>query len=203
MPLLVVTFSFFLLFFFLQIFCVCVPRWRVFFSRHQALFSFLFWAISIGLILFFYAYVAYSQYVVWKNSDSPFRFLVPPHGSVFYVLGYYFFRYLLYYCVSFIVSIFLFFGMRFANKRFGGRFFEDEEILIAPILVFFLGYPSFRYAWLFFLGILLSLYFVLHLFFLFYKRVNGTRIPLYFLWAPSAVLALLGMFFLFPGRVLF
>lgn len=152
-------------------------------------------AISLCLfgffsILFYYLYLVYAQYALWKNAGPPASFLIPPHNSATYVFLYHGVRFLLYYGISLIVaSVFFVFLTRY-NKRHGNRFFEYDELYFASLSIFLLGYGTFYYPWILYLcaiagiGIFASF---------FHKkiRIGEERLSFYFFWIPLAIVGIL------------
>jgi len=69
------------------------------------------------------------------------------------------------------------------NKKAKGRFFEEEEILIAFLSAFLSGFPGFL---LFVFGIVV-VYFIVHLInAIIRKSATGNVVPLYHFWLPVA-----------------
>lgn len=76
--------------------------------------------------------------------------------------------------------------MRALNKKFGERFFEEEEPYLAALSIFLTGHPG----WLVYLVVLITMYFLLHTTYYLLQRKTA-RLPLYRLWAPIAFFVIL------------
>lgn len=83
------------------------------------------------------------------------------------------------YVVSFIAAILFLLVSYYFNKKYEGRFFEQEERYLAATGIFLVGYP----LWLFYIVIVLVLSTFASA--LFVKK--GERLPLYHFWIPVAL----------------
>ncbi len=156
------------------------------------------WAtiISAVVVLGRYAHLTFSQYKVWIESEFT-KHLLPPYQDISYLLGVHGTRFLLYFIISGAAAVLLAFLMNIANKKYEGRFFEEEEKYIAGTAVFLLGNPEWRYAWLFYLCAVTAIYTSAHLLSMAYWKMKKSseggppRIPLYFFWVPTAIAAII------------
>lgn len=137
-------------------------------------------ALAIGLTL---AFTASLQYDAWRT-DPVGQFLLPPHQRWTYFALYVTRRIFAPWAIAGAVGLFLAAAAARLNRRFDGRFFEDEEPFLFGLAVFLVGYPAF----LFYLALMLSLG---TLFALVFRLVGKARAPLYYLWIPVAVFAIL------------
>lgn len=144
--------------------------------------------LSIFLIGIYYSWNLYS---VWL-SDPVTAALLPPATPIdyffFYVLMWYFAPYVL----SLLTAFVFFLVCQIGNKKSEERFFEKEELWIAATTIFLCKYPG----WLVYLACLIAVYLFIHLFsrlksFFGKKELTDTRLSLYHLWLPVAILSLL------------
>lgn len=93
------------------------------------------------------------------------------------------------YLVSFFAGVIFAVLLYVLNRFFRGRFFEDEEPLLAGLCVFLVGYP----ALLVYLMGVLTLYLLIHFLSLRVSRfaLHASRISLYPLWLPLAIFVIL------------
>jgi hypothetical protein len=139
-------------------------------------------------------YWSYLQYSVWKSGGLT-QFLLPPHQSIGYFLSYVFVRivgpWLFSLCVAFLLKK----GMEFLNRRFEERFFEAREPWIVCLAVFLTGYPGF-FFYLAFIALLAVLLVII------YTVASRGRAPLYYLWLPGAILAIILKMYFIPQPIL-
>ena len=120
---------------------------------------------------------------------DPFaRLFLPPHQSLkYFVIAVAWARIFAPYVTSFLVSlIFLFVSERY-NRKFGGKFFERDETYIGSLSIFLVGHPQ----WIFYLVSLIVLYVLVQLYVRFVNRKPEERVPLYYLWVPTAIFVIL------------
>lgn len=124
------------------------------------------WAliISAAAVFLYWLYLTYAQYIAWRDGGPPLSYFVPPYKSPLYVIGYHFIRFGLYYLLSFTASVAFLVWTKRANRRFGYRFFENEEPYLGALAIFLLGFPEWRFAWLYYLILFFSVYLFIHLF---------------------------------------
>lgn len=147
--------------------------------------------VSILSVIFWYLYLTGLQYITWVEAGPPSSFFLPPYEDITYLFQYHLIRFLMYYCISFIVALlFIVYGRRY-NKKFGSKFFEDEELYIGGTAIFLLGNPSWAYLWIFYLLAI----FLVGLCGTFYTnkvlKKTEERFPFYYLWMPLAIVAII------------
>lgn len=159
-------------------------RWQI---------DFLFWAktgffANLAAAAVYYGYLVYNQYFVWFISGPPTIYLLPPYESIGYVFYYHLARFGLRYGVSAFAALIFLAAAIWHNRRRGGRFFEKEEPYLGASGIFLAGTPGELY---YFVG-LLVLYLLIHLGFrLFGHSEKESRLPLYWLWLPPAILVII------------
>jgi len=104
-------------------------------------------------------------------------------GGISWFLGYVRFHYWNTYLVSFIVGLLLIFFAQYAHKKRGRVFFEDEELYVASLGIFLVGYPGI----LVYIPAMLLLPAIASALFL----KKGERMPLYYFWMPVAFVLVL------------
>ena len=139
---------------------------------------------SVGVIFAILFYWSASQYFLWLNSDSPARFLLPPHQDIGYFFYYVFFRFWATYLISLIIAILFFIAAKFLNKKYQERFFYEEEPYLLAASIFLVGHPG----WIFYLLFLLIAALILSL--VIGHRLSR-RVSLYYLWIPVAILSII------------
>lgn len=137
-------------------------------------------ACVIFLLLLF---DAYQQFSLWQH--DPFsQYLLPPHQSVTYFLGYVGIRFFSPFFIALLGAILIPGVAEILNRRYGERFFEEEEFSYMQLGIFLTGYPGFLFYIVFvlLLGIILSA---------FYSLRGKGRAPFYYLWLPCALFAII------------
>lgn len=143
-----------------------------------------FGAIVLGAIGFFY--LTYLQYAAWRDGGSLTQYLVPPHQSIWYVVGYVIGHQVHPYILSLGIS-FVFLGAAILlNEYFGQRFFEDEEPYFGALAIFLLGNP----LWMYYLAVIIVVAALITIYHLLITKENR-RFSLYFLWWPAAIIVFL------------
>lgn len=160
-----------------------------FFRKREAakFFRFVF-LISVVLVLAYFVYLIFAQYILWRDSGPPSSFFVPPYQSPLYVINYHFIRFGIYYLISFAAAFAFLFGTKYLNKKFDERFFEKEEPYLGALSIFLLGNPILNHAWIWYIA---SVLFIALLFTTYYKLLakENRRFSLRFLWLPLAIIA--------------
>ena len=166
------------------------------FKKNLWQFSRILFFCVIGAVLIYYIYLTYAQYVLWRDSEGFTKYLAPPYKSITYILGYHFMRFALYYAISLFIALIFLFAAKHYNKKFQNRFFEPEELYLGALAIFLLGNREWNYAWILYL-ILLFVFsaFGSAIFCNWLKKME--RFPLYWLWLPVAILAIIVMKLLF------
>ncbi len=161
-----------------------------FFSEHRKKIGIFFLFAGIACVACFYFISVFLQYHAWKNGAPPASFLVPPYRGIGYVYSYVFFRFLLYYVVSGIVAGIFFIILRYINRMRGGIFFESDELFYASLAVFLLGFQEWNYLWIWY-GI--AIFLITFVASLLNPRIRKgeDRFPMYFLWLPLAIIAII------------
>ena len=91
------------------------------------------------------------------------------------------------YLVSLIVAfLFMFVAVRY-NRKYNDRFFEKEEIQIGGLSLLLIGHPG----WIFYLIALIGLYLLLHTTHYLLHTNREFRLPIYYLWVPTAIFVIL------------
>lgn len=162
-----------------------------FFRKREAakFFRFVF-LVSVVLVLAYFVYLVFAQYILWRDSGPPSSFFVPPYRSPLYVINYHFIRFGIYYLISFAAAFAFLFGTKYLNKKFDERFFEKEEPYLGALSIFLLGHPQLGYAWIYYLGAILATSVILS-FVRGHFTKRSERFSLRFLWLPIAVLVML------------
>ena len=139
--------------------------------------------ILVVIFLTFPSYSSYMQYVSWATGPLSKLFL-PPHTNISYFLGYVGTRFFVPWLVALLAAIILPNIANYYNRKYGERFFETEEIQIFALCIFLTGYPGFLFylVLLMFLGTLFSIG---------YTIMHKGRLPLYYLWVPIAICAII------------
>lgn len=130
-------------------------------------------------------FLSIELYRFWQG-DHLGRYLLPPYARYDYFLLYVFFRFFLPYLISLSISGLFVWIMNSANRKFGGRFFEKEELGMAFLAIFLAGHPG----WIIYFIFLCLSYLLWHL----CSRIKGAkniRLPLYYLWIPVGILVIL------------
>ncbi|MEK7547142.1 MAG: hypothetical protein AAB536_03130 [Patescibacteria group bacterium] len=150
------------------------------FLKKYVKFYFLFGAIIMFSLA---AHSTFLQYKLWKASALSV-FLLPPYRDWSYFISYTGPRFFYPLLIAFFAAVVLKYVSEFLNRRFGERFFKPEESWFLAFGVFFTGYPGlFLYIPLILVaGILLSF---------FYFLLKKGRAPLFYLWLPVAIFAIL------------
>ena len=139
----------------------------------------IFW---IPLVAIFSTSIVFSvmQYQAWQQHEL-MRLALEGEGGLSYFFSFVFFNHFALYLLALGFAGILALLMFFANKRVGERLFEREEIWIAFLAGFLVGFPGF----LFFLAGILVAYLFTHFINAFLRKtVKSGVIPLYYFWLP-------------------
>ncbi len=131
------------------------------------------------------AYLTWAQYKLWSH-QSLSKYLLPPETSIFYFIGYSLWRFWAANFVALIFSALFFIIAKKLNKKFGERFFENEEILLGSLIILACGYPIFI---IYFILLLASFLFANTLITSIKKETY--RVSLYYFWIPAALIAII------------
>ena len=153
--------------------------------KNTKIFRAFFW-FSLIFPFLYYIYLTIAQYFMWKTEGGLGKFLLPPYVGASYVIGYHFIRFYLYYLISAAVGTLFLLAAVYLNKKFGRRFFEDEEPYLGAGAISLVGYPGF----FFYLIALFSGQLVLTAGRYLLTR-KSERVPFYYLWLPAGVFVIL------------
>lgn len=154
----------------------------------------LLYALSIVAVFGSALYLSWSQYRAWASSDIG-KFFLPPYQSAWYYVSYVGSRYLAPSLIALVSAFAVSRACFILNRRFGERFFEEEEIPVLAFAVFVTGYPGF----LFYIPLMLAAAILLAVA---YHLLLRGRAPLYYLWLPIAISAIIVKTNLIPPHVL-
>ncbi|MFH1246607.1 MAG: hypothetical protein V1489_02415 [Candidatus Liptonbacteria bacterium] len=147
-------------------------------------------AIGASLIVVAIAILCWRQYQLW-SIDPVGKFLLPPYRSMGYFWYYVGSRFALPWITSAACGFLVYWAAKILNKKFGEHFFEEEEPFFFGLAVFGCGYPALLiYVIIMALGSL----FLSLLYFLLKKG----RAPLYYLWFPMGIFAILVAYYVLP-----
>ena len=183
-------------------------KWGVakYFSDNKSFSSFLriAWIISVLAIFGTLVYWAVLQYRLWAGNDLT-KTLLPPYQSFGYFYSYVGKRFFAPWLIALLFAIVVSRVSKLLNKKYGERFFENEEIELISFGIFLTGYPGFfiYLILILVLGVLFSTFFTLLNFFLeklgrASSLLSKGRLPLYYFWIPTAILAIIIKLWLFP-----
>lgn len=136
--------------------------------------------LGIFAILSYWTFV---QYRAWAEHPIS-KHLLPPETPISYFIFYVGSRLVFPAMIALAAGMILWYVMRATNRRFGGRFFEDEEPILAATAALLVGYPGF----LLYIPLVLAAGVVISLA---YHLSGRARAPLYFLWLPLALIVIL------------
>jgi len=141
---------------------------------------------SLFLIFILLFYQSFKQYQFWSQNEIS-KHLLPPYQSINYFIFYVATRFFVPYLISLVVAILFFFAAQFLNKKYEERFFYPEEYYLGALAIFLMGHPG----WLFYLIFLIFIYLLIHLYSLLITHYSLQRVPLYYLWIPTAIFVIL------------
>lgn len=150
--------------------------------------------LSIIVIFGLSFYFAFAQYQNWQEGSLT-QFFLPPHQGISYFLVDVGKKIFSPWLIAIIAAIVVPRIAERLNKKYRGRFFHDEEIGLMRIAVFLTGYPGFLLYLVFILiaELLLTTYYLLF--------TKGPA-PLYYLWLPMAIFAIIVKTWLIPRSML-
>lgn len=141
------------------------------------------WFAGIAGIFGSAFWASYAVYRDWSGSSLGVFFL-PPYRSIDYFVDYAGQRILLPWVVALLAAVVAMKIAELGNYWCRGRFFEEEELWLVGIGVFLTGYPGF----LFYLPLVLIAGLSMTLVSLLRR---GGRTPLYYVWLPLALFAII------------
>ncbi|MBI4119784.1 MAG: hypothetical protein HY456_02995 [Parcubacteria group bacterium] len=154
-------------------------------NKIRTVFKTLFF-LAVVIVFAVQAYWAREQFLAWHNAAPPLNYLVPPYRGIGYFLSYGYTHFFMKYLLSFAASLALLFSSKFLNRKFQYRFFEEEEPYIAASALFLSGHPG----WLLTIIFVLALSVLLSTFYFLFSS-KKERVPLYYLWLPASIFAIL------------
>lgn len=162
---------------------VLVPSLSKIFVRNAKFFA-------LGVIAFMSLLLlglSYLQYRTWLGHPLS-KFFLPPYQSWDYFLTYVGSKFFAPYAISLVLAIIFFAALGVANKKFGERFFEREEIALIAISIFLVGHPG----WIFYMVLAIATYLGLQIFYTIKYR-GLPRVSMYYLWVPLALFVIIVM----------
>ncbi len=136
--------------------------------------------ISLASILAYLSYYTYLQYQAFKSGF--FRFTLGTQSGLLWFISYVQLHFWNQYFVALVGALLVVLVSEYFNKRRGEIFFEREEMYLAALGIFLVGYPGF------FFYIILVLLASAVASAIFLKK--GERLPLYYFWIPTAIAVL-------------
>lgn len=160
----------------------------------NVIFRYRHWLLpSLSIIIFsLLFYFTREQFISWHAGEFT-KVFVPPFNSqgINYFLSFVFFRMWVEFIFSLVCAcIFLLVATRL-NRRFGERFFYEDELHFGAAGIFLVGYPGLVYYLFLFFG----MYVVLQVVALIYFH-ESRRISPYFLWLSLALVLIVLQFWL-------
>ena len=156
-------------------------RGRYFLSRYIK----LIFIVTVITVFILSGYFTFKQYETWAN-DPLAQFLLPPYQSLNYFISYSLIQFFAPYLISLVVALLFLKVTLSLNRKSGEIFFEEEEPYLAATSIFLVGHPG----WLIYVVALIAVYLLLHTtYYLLQKK--SERLPLYYLWAPTAFFVIL------------
>lgn len=152
------------------------------------------WRFSIAGIFSIPVYWSYLQYEIWRQNELG-KFFLPPYqkiGYFIYYVGSHFFAAAI---LALFAAIIITRIAKILNQKHNEQFFEPEELPLMSLGIFLTGYPGFLlYLVIVFLGALL--------FSILYSLFSRGRAPLFCLWLPTAILAIIIKVYIIPDSIL-
>lgn len=155
-------------------------------------FTVVFWML-VALMFGSAAYAAELQYLAWAQGGVG-AFLLPPHQGIGYFWFYVGERFFAPWLIALLAAILVSAAAEGINKKYHERFFGAEEYALTKIGFFLTGYPGFFFY-------LILVLFAELLFSSFSTLFRGERAPLYFLWLPLAILAMIIVHYAVPAII--
>jgi len=154
---------------------------QIFWRRNSAkIVKPIFWSAA-AIVLAYIVYVSYLQYQAFQG--GPLSATLGTISGLKWFFGYARLHFWNQYLVSFIAALGIFALAKYINKKRGEIFMEREEIYLGGLGTFLVGYPGF----FFYIILVLALSVLTSA--LFVRK--GERLPLYYFWMPTAIVALL------------
>lgn len=149
--------------------------------------------VSICAVFGILFYSSYVQYATWAEGGTA-RYLLPPYQGWDYFLFYVGSRLWAPWITAFLASLVVPRAARAMNRRYGERFFYEEEFGLMRLGTFLTGWPGFLLyiPLVLFLGVVLSAL---------YGFLGKGRAPLLYVWMPCAISVILIVQFVIPRDV--
>lgn len=157
--------------------CEATPR--------RGIYEFIFWGSVVWIFILLF-YQSFLQHKAWSQNELS-RYLLPPYRPIFYFIFYVGTRFFAPYIVSFSAAFLFSRIARAYNRRYGEKFFYPEEIYWGAVSLFLVGHPG----WLFYIIALIIVYLIIQLLYNLVLSKRGERVPLYYLWLPTAIFAII------------
>jgi hypothetical protein len=138
---------------------------------------------SIAAVFLSDLYSTFLQYEIWKGNPVS-SFLLPPHESWIYFASYAIPRFFSPLLISVAAAIVFKSTAEYLNRRFDERFLEKGEEWLLASGILLSGYPGF----IVYIPLMLVSALILSVF---YSVLGKGRAPLFYLWLPVAVFAIL------------
>ncbi len=130
-------------------------------------------------------YQTRAQFLLWQG-DTISQYLIPPYRGMSYFALYAFTHFWEAFVVSGIVGLICFWVAWVVNRRFGGRFFEDEELYYIALGIFLTGHPG----WILYVFIVFIMYVIYSACAtVIFHRME--RVSFYYFWLPCAAATIL------------
>jgi len=136
-------------------------------------------------VVLYWTYISVLQYQAFEG--GPLGYTLHTTDGIRWFFGYVRLHYWNTHLISFIAAILLILIAEYFHKKKGKIFFEDEELYIAALGIFLVGYPGI----LFYIPLMLLLPAIAAAIFL----KKGERMPLYYFWMPVAIGVILAVQF--------
>lgn len=130
-------------------------------------------------------YLTHAQFSAWQGNEIS-KYLLPPHAPIAYFARYAFSRFWMPYVISGAMAFLIFWAAWMLNKKFGERFFEQEELYFLALGIFLTGHPG----WILYVLITLVTY-ALYLILTALYTKEMPRISFYYFWLPCAAITIL------------
>lgn len=174
------------------VFCLGAQVFRRSFLLHNLK---LFWFLGCFSVFGTSFYWSFLQYYTWRHNELG-KFFLPPYQPISYFFSYVFWRFFAPSIITFFAALAAGRIAKFVNRSFGERFFEKEEYSLMGLGILFAGYPTFL------LYLSLIAVFALFLSAFYYFLRGGSRAPLFYLWLPTAILAIIIKIYFIPSQLL-
>jgi len=132
------------------------------------------------------AYLSALSYLQFRAfQEGPLGLTLGTQSGIFWFANYVRLHFWNQYLVAFIFAMLILWLAEYLNKKRGEIFMEKEELYVAALGIFLVGYPGF----LFYIAFILIVPAIAAAVFL--KR--GDRLPLYYFWLPTAIVILMAV----------